>query len=76
MDTPVFKPKRLVATITLTLPAIDADSQSWQTHNVGEMARLYQKQIEENLIEVLEGPYEEDTVIINTAVEILESEKV
>lgn len=65
------KKKFLDATVILTLPKREADSQDWGTYNPEEMAIAYKKALVENLIEEIESPFEDDTLGITVEVIIV-----
>jgi hypothetical protein len=68
MNVPV---KKLQGTVTLVLPPIEADPQAFQTYKVEEMAAIFKKLLQEDLIAQIEGPIDDDTIVIQAEVEVV-----
>jgi hypothetical protein len=47
------KPKKLHATVTLKIAAIEADSQRFQTYDFDEMMKKYKEELESEFEEVI-----------------------
>jgi hypothetical protein len=60
---PTVAPKKLSAKLTIQLPNVEADPQAFDSFDVETMKKNYMTQIEENLLEVLEGPFEDETFV-------------
>lgn len=73
MTVPNIPVKKLKATVTIELPLLDADPQDYQTYNVQEMAAVLKTQLETDLFEAIEGPYQNDTLSIDANVEVVDA---
>lgn len=65
-----YKPKFMHATVTLTLPAVEADAAVWDSYDPKIMVENFKKQLENNLIEMIEGPFDEETLGITAEIEL------
>lgn len=71
MTVPNLPTKQLKASVTIELPLRDADPQEWDTYDVNEMAKRYTTALVDNLLEELEGPFEDETLTIIPTVQVV-----
>lgn len=69
-----YKPKYLHATVTLSIPAVEADPAVWDSYDPKNMAENYKQQLKDNLIEMIEAPFDDETLGIDAKVEIKDTE--
>lgn len=63
--------KKLRAVVILTMPDMDCDPQAYETYDTEKMAAILKAQLQDNLIETIEGPYSDDLLGVEATVQVV-----
>ena len=65
-----YKPKFFEATLTITLPVIEADPAEFETFDVEEMKKKYIQQLEEDPLTYIQDADDDESLGLSVEVEI------